>query len=241
MPGELPRLTALFIGITPLAILAASLHLLSGPDTRTFFVWLTQENKPVELISFAALLFAGLVGLGLCLHLRRLGHDPFQVGFIGVFSLGLLFVAMEEVSWGQWFLGFDTPDVWREVNRQGETNLHNIRIINQLFELLRVAFGLGGLVSIGLRQHARFRLIAAPAMLAPWFLVIAALAGLDVVNIFVKPEYRGLLLSTAAMLVEVLEMLIGLAALLYMLLARRAALQFLERCLEPASHHGITA
>lgn len=47
----------------------------------------------------------------------------------------------EEVSWGQWWFGWDTPEAWAEFNRQGETNIHNVsswfsekpRILIELF------------------------------------------------------------------------------------------------------------
>ncbi len=38
----------------------------------------------------------------------------------------LFFFAGEELSWGQWFFHWQTPEWLIEANRQGETNLHNI-------------------------------------------------------------------------------------------------------------------
>ncbi len=39
--------------------------------------------------------------------------------------LGSFYFAGEEVSWGQWWFGWDTPEFWEELNYQQETNLHN--------------------------------------------------------------------------------------------------------------------
>ena len=36
-----------------------------------------------------------------------------------------LYIAGEEMSWGQHFFHWNTPEYWAEVNRQEETNLHN--------------------------------------------------------------------------------------------------------------------
>src|SRR5690606_17881918 len=46
-----------------------------------------------------------------------------MVGMIALFSL---FVAGEEISWGQRLLGHESSAFFREHNAQGETNLHNM-------------------------------------------------------------------------------------------------------------------
>ncbi len=43
-----------------------------------------------------------------------------------IIALFFFVIAMEEISWGQAYLGWKTPDAFAEFNRQGETNLHNI-------------------------------------------------------------------------------------------------------------------
>ena len=42
-----------------------------------------------------------------------------------------LFVAGEEISWGQRILGYPTPDWMIERNRQGEFNLHNLHVLKE--------------------------------------------------------------------------------------------------------------
>jgi len=53
-------------------------------------------------------------------------------GALQFLVLGLLFlVAMgEEISWGQQWFHFSTPEFIKEVNRQGEFNLHNLSAID---------------------------------------------------------------------------------------------------------------
>jgi hypothetical protein len=41
-------------------------------------------------------------------------------------SIGLFFICMEEISWGQRFLGVGTPQFFAKYNYQNEINLHNI-------------------------------------------------------------------------------------------------------------------
>jgi len=43
-----------------------------------------------------------------------------------IFGLGCVYFLGEEISWGQHFFGWATPESWKEVNDQDETNLHNI-------------------------------------------------------------------------------------------------------------------
>lgn len=55
------------------------------------------------------------------------------------------YVAGEEISWGQTFLQWNTPEYWAQINYQKETNLHNTsRLFNQVPRM-----GLEGSVAIG--------------------------------------------------------------------------------------------
>jgi hypothetical protein len=68
----------------------------------------------------------------------------FYILFGGVF----LFIFLEEISWGQRIFGFSTPTDLRELNMQGETNIHNIGTedsmmwLNVLQALLFAAVGI---------------------------------------------------------------------------------------------------
>lgn len=48
-----------------------------------------------------------------------------------LFCAGLvcLFIGLEEISWGQHWFGFSSPDILQEINFQGEVNLHNSKLI----------------------------------------------------------------------------------------------------------------
>lgn len=61
-----------------------------------------------------------------------------------ILFIGLIFVAGEEISWGQRILGIETPESYKQINQQNEITLHNINFIH--FNLLHEAFMLVGLI-----------------------------------------------------------------------------------------------
>jgi hypothetical protein len=120
---------------------------------------------------------------------------------------------MEEVAWGQRWFGFETPEALREINMQHEVTLHNIRGLHGWSDLMRLAFGLGGLVGIFLWRFPRMRSVAVAPVLWSWFLVISIHAAIDTYNDFAPISRRiDFALQRSS---EVIELLIGAAALLY--------------------------
>lgn len=91
-----------------------------------------------------------LIGL---LITGRLLFDPFvrarpfvfAVSILG--ALSCLYIAGEEMSWGQHFFHWNTPEYWAEVNRQEETNLHNTYAIFEKTprSILELSIAIGGL------------------------------------------------------------------------------------------------
>ncbi len=54
--------------------------------------------------------------------------------FVLAFAILFLFVAMEEISWGQRIFGIETPETIAEINEQDELNIHNLH--TDLFHVL---------------------------------------------------------------------------------------------------------
>ena len=54
--------------------------------------------------------------------------------FFLLFFFLFLFIAGEEVSWGQRFFELETADFFKEKNLQSENNLHNLKIFNSVDE-----------------------------------------------------------------------------------------------------------
>jgi hypothetical protein len=65
-----------------------------------------------------------------------------------VAALSCLYIAGEEMSWGQHFFHWNTPEYWAMVNRQEETNLHNTWAIFEKTprSMLEVGIFVGGLI-----------------------------------------------------------------------------------------------
>lgn len=87
-----------------------------------------RETQIVEIITFGCAASAGVLLLINCARLLRNGMKifPTAIAIIGIIALASLFFAGEEVSWGQRWFGWETPD---DIRRHTvETNLHNTDI-----------------------------------------------------------------------------------------------------------------
>lgn len=129
-----------------------------------------QEDRTVEW--WTALLFAiaGVLRMYRAIRRRR--------AFDGMVGLFCLFVAGEEISWGQRLLGFIPPSQFLAHNTQQELNLHNFADVfgKPKWVLALALFGYGVLLPLVVRTHwgrgLLHRLGASPPelRLAPWFL-----------------------------------------------------------------------
>jgi hypothetical protein len=86
-----------------------------------FHELVVQEDGPVEWLSVGFFLAAFV------LRARSAWRDRSVLD--ALVALFCLFVAGEEVSWGQRLLGYDAAEVFLEHNRQQETTLHNFAAI----------------------------------------------------------------------------------------------------------------
>jgi hypothetical protein len=83
-----------------------------------------REYGAVELLTPVVLAPGIIFGILALRHWRSLPNFSSRLWILMV-TLGALYMAGEEVSWGQWFFMWDTPDTFLEINDQHETNLHN--------------------------------------------------------------------------------------------------------------------
>jgi hypothetical protein len=88
-------------------------------------------------------------------------------------------VAMEEISWGQTYLAWETPERWAAINSQQETTLHNLidqQRLHATAQLLTYAFVVIALLAVNLgatSQRPFFEALAPHASLVPLLLLIA--------------------------------------------------------------------
>ena len=199
------------ITYAPVVLLGASALVLLVPATRPIGLWLLAEDRVVEDLTFVAFLAASMIAARLA-WIHRHGFQWVGAAYL-LLAVAFFGIGMEELSWGQRQLGFETPEWLRDVNRQGEINLHNVGALQGRSEWMRLCAGLAGLVAVAARRIPALARIAAPVVLGSWFVVITAHAVVDVFNdiVPIEPRFDFIMQRTS----EMIELEIGLAAVLY--------------------------
>lgn len=203
----------------PLFIILIYSFLLILPLTRDLAIWALEENRPIEILSFLFAIAGGILGLILVwqLSLQKKGTVP--ILFYLFFALGFLFLGAEEVAWGQWFIGFETPSAIKDINTQGELTLHNLEIWKDRLEIFPLSFGIAGLIGIKVQQFRAWSKIAAPYVLLSWFLIITLVSAIDLFQDFVViNEQFDYLINY---LDEVVEMLVAVSGFIYIWLNQK--------------------
>ncbi|MGH7544346.1 MAG: hypothetical protein ACREK7_10450 [Gemmatimonadota bacterium] len=101
---------------------------------------LIKEDGSLEYLQVLLYAIAGCIALLVAAR----SHSSWVRWAFVVFGLACAFVALEEVSWGERLLGFDPPESIRDLNTQGEMNVHNLAPVQRL---LHLAYILAGLVA----------------------------------------------------------------------------------------------
>ncbi|GJM36519.1 MAG: hypothetical protein DHS20C18_55200 [Saprospiraceae bacterium] len=110
-------------------IIVILLRILAGQSSFLFEEDGLLENLTALLSFSAAVIF---------LYLALKNEKSIKRFFLLALGALLFLFAMEEISWGQRIIGWETPKALHKVNTQHETNLHNI--FNQYFEVLYLIF-----------------------------------------------------------------------------------------------------
>lgn len=84
------------------------------------FIYLLAEDWWGEYATFVSY----LVAFGLVLAIMKANQRLRKPGYI-LMALGFLFIALEEISWGQRLLNIQAPYLIEQLNYQSELNLHN--------------------------------------------------------------------------------------------------------------------
>jgi hypothetical protein len=87
---------------------------------------------------------------------------------------GLFFLIGEELSWGQRIFGWETPESYASINKQKETNLHNIYGVGTTFKWVQLLVGAYGtllpLVVLGSKTLQKYK--AKISMVIPHYSLI---------------------------------------------------------------------
>jgi hypothetical protein len=135
---ELPAWLWLWSPLALLVGVCASHYL--GRDTYMRVVlseWGILENLTVLF------LFVAIVA-GARLLVRGEFPDHVRSAWVALLTLGCIYFAGEEASWGQHWIGWATPETWAALNDQQETNIHNT--IGLFDQIPRSALAIGALV-----------------------------------------------------------------------------------------------
>jgi len=120
---------------------------------------LHSESGPHEMLQFLVISFAFLVAITTLPNIN-FSRDKFLAFWVSLAALSCLYVAGEEISWGQHVFDWTTSEYWHGVNDQGETNLHNTSswLDQKPRLLLLIGIITGGLIIPALKQWAPHKL-----------------------------------------------------------------------------------
>jgi hypothetical protein len=150
---------------------------LLSPGTYQYFI--TEDSLSEYAQSFFYLLgaFFALLTVSRCLRNRLYLNGALY----GILALGLFFIAMEEISWGQRIVGITNPEYFNKHNVQNELTLHNLDSVQPLLRHVYIAIGFYGSISwmlaalllpkVKLRCDNVLNFLTPPWYVAPYFFV----------------------------------------------------------------------
>lgn len=115
---------------------------------REFARLLTYESGWLEWFQFWCFL-GGALGGAVAAWFQYRSHAPRTALFFLIFSIGTLFVAFEEINWGQWLLGIELPQYFVENNTQKNLTLHNLKTIQPYLHFVTM-LGASGIAVLAL-------------------------------------------------------------------------------------------
>ncbi len=137
------RWLAWLLLIAPLPVMAFFMVL--GVVSMPVFHSLVDEDHGVEWIQFFVIFAASIAFFVAAIRAWRSGRRGLAAIYL-VVAIGSFVTAGEEISWGQRVLGFATPEELEPINHQGESNIHNISMIQHAFNVGELLAGLYGLL-----------------------------------------------------------------------------------------------
>lgn len=183
---------------------------------------LLSEQGPHEALQFL-IVSAGFLIAGRTLFLVDRRSDVWLFAWVFLATVCCLYVAGEEISWGQHVWEWATPEFWDTINDQAETNIHNT---SSWFDqkprlLLRVGILVGGIL---MPVILRFQ----PSLLPEKFAVIYPPAALSLTAVMAWAIYLTDKVTHSAFferISELEELYMFYFVLLYLVILKRRVVQ----------------
>jgi hypothetical protein len=139
----LPRGAVVAILALPFAIaLTGPVAALMGKDA---YKWLTEDDSLVENLQVLLFALAAVLAFLLAQRLRE-RSERLLAAMYAVVAIALVFLVGEEVSWGQRIFDWSTPESLDRINKQGETNVHNVYGVRMIFKWAYLVIGAYGTI-----------------------------------------------------------------------------------------------
>lgn len=145
------------------------------------FRFLLNEDGPIEWVTTICFALTAVYAFAVALRcVRTKRYDQFVLFLL--LAMAMVFVAGEEISWGQRIFGWQTPEELAEINKQNETTLHNIGEVLSVINIGMMVVGAAGAVAYLLNKRLRLErywqelnyfLIPPFFLAAPFFMVFA--------------------------------------------------------------------
>jgi len=148
-----------------------------SPDIYQYFI---KEDSLSEYAQSIIYLLSSVFALSIAYRSLKSRLNLLGVLY-GILALGLFFISMEEISWGQRIFGIANPEYFDKHNVQGEMTLHNLAYVQPLLRHIYIAIAFYGsfswILTIALSPKAGFRwdnvlnFLTPPWYVAPYFFV----------------------------------------------------------------------
>lgn len=135
--------------------------------------WLINEDGVVENCEFVAFFMSFIIALSISRAFFRDGRRLYGLLYL-LLSLGLFYVAMEEISWMQRIFHFKTTGYFLQHNYQKEMNTHNI-LHGRLVHGAYIVIGLFGAFVRLLPLKLKDRHFFAPERYLSWYFLPVAI------------------------------------------------------------------
>jgi hypothetical protein len=144
--NDLPLL--LWAVFPPLMVLVLILMAYINPELFELMLAKDIDGGIVEHSTVLILLPGIVAGFAVFFFHRKNLPAPWLGWWILMWTLACVYFAGEEISWGQWFFQWETPEIFKELNSQEETNLHNITpwLFQKPQALVEIWIFVGGIV-----------------------------------------------------------------------------------------------